>query len=106
MHLSSESLTDQDMDEYLNCMPVPDGVILLKSDPRRVCENIKKRRRVATIHQGVNEQLLHDYTETTQYHMEYAVGSLREKGVKVMEINLDYARANHIDAIVEKLNRI
>ncbi len=106
MHLSSESLTDQDMDEYLNYMPVPDGVILLKSDPRRICENIKKRRRVATIHQGLNEQQLHDYTEKTQYHMEYAAGYFREKGVKVMEINLDSARDNHIDTIVEKLNRI
>src|SRR5690625_6896300 len=106
MHLSSESLTDQDMDEYLNYMPVPDGVILLKSDPRRICENIKKRRRVATIHQGLNEQQLHDYTEKTQYHLEYAAGYFREKGVKARERNLDYARHNHSDTRGDKLNRI
>src|SRR5690625_7549870 len=83
-------------------MPMPDGMILLKSDPRRICENIKKRRRVATIHQGLNEQQLHDYTEKTQYHMEYAAGYFREKGVKVMEINLDSARDNHIDTRSEE----
>lgn len=106
MHLSSESLTDQDMDEYLKYMPVPDGIILLKSDSRRIRENIKKRRRVATIHQGLNDQQLQKYTEKTQYHMEYAARYFREKGVKVMEFNLDAVGSNQIGAIVEALNRI
>lgn len=85
MHLNSPSFSDDDLNLYLDKMPLPDGVIYLECDAQIIRDRIMERKRykTATIHINLSRNEILDSTLKTQRMMENTLKIIQNEGVKV-----------------------
>jgi len=87
MHINSPTFTSEDLEMYLDAMPLPDGLIYLNAPSEIVLNRIRKRDKISTIHEGLSESEILSYTENTQQMMEAVIKFLKKREIPVLELD-------------------
>lgn len=106
MHLNSPEFTREDLLKYLNAMPLPDAVIYLNAAPEKIVSRIQNRDRIATLHQGLDDEGIMNYTMDTQNLMEFTLDVLKEKGVKILKLDASQPLQSMTSEVISYLNRL
>jgi len=106
MHLNSPGFNKSDLYSYLSVMPLPNGVIYLKTTPEKIVERIQNRSRESTVHSGLKENEILKYTSDTQKLMEYSLEFLKERGVKILELDAQKSLTDLTSETIEYLNHL
>lgn len=87
MHLNSPSFDEKALQKYLDNIPFPDYLIFLDVTTEEVVERIKNRDRLATLHKGMTDEQIYEYTSETINFFHLSIKKAKEKGTKVFKID-------------------
>jgi thymidylate kinase len=87
MHLNSPTFTQDHIEDYMSAMPLPDGLIYLNAPADLVLERVHKRVKTSTIHEGLSDHAIREYTENTQQLMESVIHFLNKKKIPVLRLD-------------------
>lgn len=87
MHLNSPSFDEKALMQYLDVVLFPDVIILLDVYPDEIMRRIKNRSRISTLHQGMDNDMMYDFTLKTMKYLEIAAEEAERKGAKVHRLD-------------------
>lgn len=100
MHLNSPSFNEIALQKYLNHIPLPDYLIFLDVNAENILKRIKARERLSTLHAGMNDEAIFDYTQKTIDHFQTAMETVSKKGVSVHCVDAYESLADVTDNII------
>lgn len=98
MHLITPSFDEKSLKRYVELIPLPVGVIYLNDDIDVIVERVKNRKRVSSVHTGMNNEILHQYTNKAVDMAQLMIKILMEKNIDVLKLNA----SDSIDLNTEK----
>lgn len=101
MHLNSPTFDDEALQAYLNVVPRPEAVVKLTASPERILSRIKQRDRVASLHLGMDDETIYNYTINTMEMLAKACERLKLRDVQVLEVNTEKDMTENADYIIE-----
>jgi len=87
MHLNSPTFSNNDLEKYLQSMPLPDGLIYLNAPSEVVLSRLQKRNKKATIHEGLSNKKISEYTQNTQALMEKVITHLLKQNIPILRLD-------------------
>lgn len=87
MHLNTPSFHEEALMKYLNVIPFPDILIQLDVHPDEIMRRIKHRERRSTLHKGMDEKVIYEYTKETLKYFNISVEEAKKAGSKVYKID-------------------
>lgn len=104
MHLNTPSFDEEALNNFLELVPFPDYLILLESTPGLIMERIKNRNRISTLHKGMDEDTIAEYTTKTIKFFHIAMEKARRKGVNVYKVDATLSLEQTTGQVVDILS--
>lgn len=101
MHLSSPSFDEIALQKYLSHIPMPDVLIFLDVNVEKILNRIKTRERLSTLHTGMTDETLFDYTQKTISHFQIAMETASKNGVSVYRVDASGSPGEATEKIVQ-----
>lgn len=102
MHLTTPSFDEESLNLFLEHVPYPDVLFYLKTDLDVIVERVIKRNRSSSLHEGMNESEIVQYTKKTNNFLRIAADILDNKNVEVHKID----SSQTIDQIVREITQV
>lgn len=87
MHLTTPGFNEKALRQYLQVIPFPDILIMLDVQPEEVMQRIKNRNRYSSLHKGMNEDMIYEYTKDTIKYLHISLEEAEKSGSKVYKLN-------------------
>jgi deoxyadenosine/deoxycytidine kinase len=87
MHLNTPSFNKEALLQYLGVIPFPDVLIHLDVHPDEIIRRIKNRERVSTLHKGMDDKTLKEYTNKTIDFLNISIDEAKNAGVQVHKVD-------------------
>jgi thymidylate kinase len=87
MHLNSPTFDEDALKIYLEHVPFPDILIYLDVEPESVVERVMTRDRKSTLHDGMSEDVILEYTKSTRELLSKASVYAEKAGKKVYRLD-------------------
>lgn len=104
MHLSSPTLTERDIEHYLNRVPVSGTIFYLSASVQQIVNRIESREKISTIHRGLSRSELFQLTERIQNQLEYSCSVMERRGASVIMLDATGTNIEISEKVIEFLN--
>lgn len=104
MHLTTPSFDEKALSFYLEYVPYPDVLFYLDTDLDIIIERVKTRSRSSSLHEGMDESEMIQYTEKADRFLHKAVDYLDSKGVEVHKIDCSQTIDQIVNIISDRLS--
>lgn len=105
MHLTTPSFDEEALAAYIRTAPLPDILFLLESPVDEIVKRIKSRNRFSSLHRGMDEEMIFNYTVKTRKLMKRASNMAEESGVGVYRLDTTKDPDRNVDDIVSVLTQ-
>ncbi|MDR9366926.1 MAG: hypothetical protein RI575_16440 [Balneolaceae bacterium] len=103
MHLNSPSFNEKDLMQYLDVIPFPDILIQLDVHPDEIMRRIKNRDRRSTLHKGMDEEMIYEYTNKMIEYFNISMEKAKNAGVQVHKVDSTLNSAFQTSKMVKKI---
>lgn len=103
MHLNSPSFKKKDLMQYLDVIPFPDILIQLDVHPDEIMRRIKNRERTSTLHKGMDEEMIYEYTTKTIEYFNISMEEAKNAGVQVHKVDSTLNSAFQTSKMIKKI---
>lgn len=106
MHLNSPSFDEEALHTYLSVVPRPAAIVRLVASPESILKRIKERDRVASLHLGMDDEIIFRYTVDTLNLLEKACNELKKEGVPLLEIDMEKEITDNADLVIDFFHKV
>lgn len=101
MHLTTPSFDENALNLYLQHVPNPDVLVYLNTDLEIIYDRVKNRKRSSSLHDGMSDSDILQYTEKTDLFLRKASDYLEKEGADVYRVDSSQTIGQVISQIVE-----